>query len=78
MKVNMNGTLYAVCVEMDYRVLEPIAFATTKKEIQKLHDEIVKRGWFFIGRFSNKYTLDGFQLSIEEYNLVDGVVTPQQ
>jgi hypothetical protein len=74
----MNGTLYAVCVEMDYRVLEPIAFATTKEEIQKLHDEIVKRGWFCSGRFSNKYTLDGFQLSIEEYKLVDGMVTPQQ
>jgi hypothetical protein len=51
----MNGTLYAVCVEMDYRVLEPIAFATTKEEIQKLHDEIVKRGWFCSGRFSTLY-----------------------
>lgn len=74
----MNGTLYAVCVDMDWSNLEPLAFATTKEEIQKLHDEIVKRGWFCSGRFSNKYTLDGFQLSIEEYNLVDGMVTPQQ
>ena len=73
----MNGTLYAVCVDMDWGNLEPLAFATTKEEIQKLYDEIVKRGWFCIGN-NYKYTLDGFQLSIEEYKLVDGMVTPQQ
>lgn len=70
----MNGTLYVLYVDVNWGNLKPLAFATTKEEIEKLHDEIKNRGWFCIGNNNYKYELVGFQTLIEECKLVNGMI----